>query len=125
MVGGFSRSGAELSAKSRLPLRTLRLADRAKIISGREALGWNATGIGAFLDRLHRYLGFLEEKDDSVIGRSMPPKNARCHAGLADKPAAAVDLHFGQRLSRRRRKTPRKQTRSFVRKIPPANFRGR
>ncbi|MCU1342387.1 MAG: hypothetical protein JWN92_1810, partial [Candidatus Acidoferrum typicum] len=36
---------------------------------GAEALGWNATGIGAFYDDdVHRYLGFLEETDNSVIG---------------------------------------------------------
>ena len=34
---------------------------------GAEALGWNATGIGAFYDDdVHRYLGFLEEGADSV-----------------------------------------------------------
>ena len=40
-----------------------------RLYLGAEALGWNATGIGAFYDDdVHRYLGFLEEKDDSVIG---------------------------------------------------------
>jgi len=34
---------------------------------GAEALGWNATGIGAFYDDdVHRYLGFLEEGAESV-----------------------------------------------------------
>jgi SagB-type dehydrogenase family enzyme len=34
---------------------------------GAEALGWNATGIGAFYDDdVHRYLGFLEEGDSDV-----------------------------------------------------------
>jgi SagB-type dehydrogenase family enzyme len=40
-----------------------------RLYLGAEALGWNATGIGAFYDDdVHRYLGFLEDTDDSVIG---------------------------------------------------------
>ena len=38
-----------------------------RLYVGAEALGWNATGIGAFYDDdVHRYLGFLEESADSV-----------------------------------------------------------
>jgi hypothetical protein len=38
-----------------------------RLYVGAEALGWNATGIGAFYDDdVHRYLGFLEEGKDSV-----------------------------------------------------------
>jgi nitroreductase len=38
-----------------------------KFYLGAEALGWNATGIGAFYDDdVHRYLGLLEETDGSV-----------------------------------------------------------
>lgn len=38
-----------------------------RLYLGSEALGWNATGIGAFYDDdVHRYLGFLEEADGSV-----------------------------------------------------------
>jgi SagB-type dehydrogenase family enzyme len=38
-----------------------------RLYVGAEALGWNATGIGAFYDDdVHRYLGFLEERADSV-----------------------------------------------------------
>jgi SagB-type dehydrogenase family enzyme len=38
-----------------------------RLYVGAEALGWNATGIGAFYDDdVHRYLGFLEETDLSV-----------------------------------------------------------
>jgi SagB-type dehydrogenase family enzyme len=38
-----------------------------RLYVGAEALGWNATGIGAFYDDdVHRYLGFLEEGVDSV-----------------------------------------------------------
>jgi nitroreductase len=40
-----------------------------RLYLGAEALGWNATGIGAFYDDdVHRYLGFLEETNNSVIG---------------------------------------------------------
>jgi SagB-type dehydrogenase family enzyme len=38
-----------------------------RLYLGAEALGWNATGIGAFYDDdVHRYLGFLEEDRESV-----------------------------------------------------------
>jgi SagB-type dehydrogenase family enzyme len=38
-----------------------------RLYLGAEALGWNATGIGAFYDDdVHRYLGFLEEGAESV-----------------------------------------------------------
>jgi SagB-type dehydrogenase family enzyme len=38
-----------------------------RLYVGAEALGWNATGIGAFYDDdVHRYLGFLEEADSTV-----------------------------------------------------------
>lgn len=38
-----------------------------RLYLGAEALGWNATGIGAFYDDdVHRYLGFLEEGETSV-----------------------------------------------------------
>jgi hypothetical protein len=38
-----------------------------RLYLGTEALGWNATGIGAFYDDdVHRYLGFLEETGGSV-----------------------------------------------------------
>jgi SagB-type dehydrogenase family enzyme len=38
-----------------------------RLYIGAEALGWNATGIGAFYDDdVHRYLGFLEEGTNSV-----------------------------------------------------------
>jgi len=39
-----------------------------RLYLGAEALGWNATGIGAFYDDdVHRYLGFLGEKETSVV----------------------------------------------------------
>ena len=38
-----------------------------RLYLGAEALGWNATGIGAFYDDdVHRYLGFLDEGAESV-----------------------------------------------------------
>jgi SagB-type dehydrogenase family enzyme len=38
-----------------------------RLYVGAEALGWNATGIGAFYDDdVHRYLGFLEDGTESV-----------------------------------------------------------
>jgi SagB-type dehydrogenase family enzyme len=38
-----------------------------RLYAGAEALGWNATGIGAFYDDdVHRYLGFLEEAETRV-----------------------------------------------------------
>jgi SagB-type dehydrogenase family enzyme len=38
-----------------------------RLYVGAEALGWNATGIGAFYDDdVHRYLGFLEEREHAV-----------------------------------------------------------
>jgi SagB-type dehydrogenase family enzyme len=38
-----------------------------RLYVGAEALGWNATGIGAFYDDdVHRYLGFLDEGESSV-----------------------------------------------------------
>jgi SagB-type dehydrogenase family enzyme len=41
-----------------------------RLYVGAEALGWNATGIGAFYDDdVHRYLGFLEE--DAHVGASL------------------------------------------------------
>jgi hypothetical protein len=40
------------------------VAHAVQIYVGAEALGWNATGLGAFYDDdVHRYLGFLEEEE--------------------------------------------------------------
>ena len=42
-----------------------------RLYVGAEALGWNATGIGAFYDDdVHRYLGFLEE-EETPVGSSL------------------------------------------------------
>jgi SagB-type dehydrogenase family enzyme len=44
-----------------------------RLYVGAEALGWNATGIGAFYDDdVHRYLGFLDEEGKSADARTLP-----------------------------------------------------
>jgi SagB-type dehydrogenase family enzyme len=44
-----------------------------RLYVGAEALGWNATGIGAFYDDdVHRYLGFLDEVGKSADARALP-----------------------------------------------------
>jgi SagB-type dehydrogenase family enzyme len=44
-----------------------------RLYVGAEALGWNATGIGAFYDDdVHRYLGFLDEDAKSADARTLP-----------------------------------------------------
>ncbi|MGB6431279.1 MAG: SagB/ThcOx family dehydrogenase [Candidatus Acidiferrales bacterium] len=44
-----------------------------RLYVGAEALGWNATGIGAFYDDdVHRYLGFLGEEATSADARTLP-----------------------------------------------------
>jgi SagB-type dehydrogenase family enzyme len=43
-----------------------------RLYVGAEALGWNATGIGAFYDDdVHRYLGFLEESEPNSVSASV------------------------------------------------------
>jgi nitroreductase len=57
-----------------------------RLYLGAEALGWNATGIGAFYDDdVHRYLGFLAEVDGSV--RSSVDKAEQSTLVLLDSPA--------------------------------------
>ncbi len=52
-----------------------------RLYVGAEALGWNATGIGAFYDDdVHRYLGFLEEGTDSVEASVREAENSVDHA---------------------------------------------
>jgi SagB-type dehydrogenase family enzyme len=65
-----------------------------RLYVGAEALGWNATGIGAFYDDdVHRYLGFLEEGPESV-GASVreAEKAALVMLGSPASRAAAQDL---------------------------------
>ena len=48
-----------------------------RLYLGAEALGWNATGIGAFYDDdAHRYLGFLDERPESVAASAREAENA-------------------------------------------------
>jgi SagB-type dehydrogenase family enzyme len=64
-----------------------------RLYVGAEALGWNATGIGAFYDDdVHRYLGFLDEGTDSV-GASVreAEKAALVMLGSPASRAAAQD----------------------------------
>jgi len=64
-----------------------------RLYVGAEALGWNATGIGAFYDDdVHRYLGFLEEGPESV-GASVreAEKTALVMLGSPASRAAAQD----------------------------------
>jgi SagB-type dehydrogenase family enzyme len=64
-----------------------------RLYVGAEALGWNATGIGAFYDDdVHRYLGFLDEGADSV-GASVreAEKAALVMLGSPASRAAAQD----------------------------------
>ncbi len=64
-----------------------------KLYVGAEALGWNATGIGAFYDDdVHRYLGFLEEGADSVsVSVREAEKAALVMLGSPASRAAAED----------------------------------
>ena len=68
-----------------------------RLYVGAEALGWNATGIGAFYDDdVHRYLGFLEEGPESV-GTSVrdAEKKALVMLGSPASRAAAQDRESG------------------------------
>src|SRR6266851_1631450 len=64
-----------------------------RLYVGAEALGWNATGIGAFYDDdVHRYLGFLEEEADSVSASVREAeKAALVMLGSPSSRAAAQD----------------------------------
>ena len=69
-----------------------------RLYVGAEALGWNATGIGAFYDDdVHRYLGFLEEGPESV-GASVreAEKTALVMLGSPASRAAAQDRNSGE-----------------------------
>ncbi len=64
-----------------------------RLYVGAEALGWNATGIGAFYDDdVHRYLGFLEEGVDSVSASMLErEKKALVMLGSPASRAAAPE----------------------------------
>jgi len=64
-----------------------------KLYLGAEALGWNATGIGAFYDDdVHRYLGFLEE-GETPVGASLhaAEQSALVMLGSPSSRASAQD----------------------------------
>ena len=64
-----------------------------RLYVGAEALGWNATGIGAFYDDdVHRYLGFLEE-GETPVGASLhaAEQSALVMLGSPSSRAAAQD----------------------------------
>jgi nitroreductase len=64
-----------------------------RLYVGAEALGWNATGIGAFYDDdVHRYLGFLEE-GEIPVGASLhaAEQAALVMLGSPSSRAAAQD----------------------------------
>jgi SagB-type dehydrogenase family enzyme len=57
---------------------------------GAEALGWNATGIGAFYDDdVHRYLGFLEE-GETPVGASLHAAEQEALATLGSPSSRSV-----------------------------------
>jgi len=66
-----------------------------RLYVGAEALGWNATGIGAFYDDdVHRYLGFLEEGADSVDASVREAEHAALvMLGSPSSRAAAQSQH--------------------------------
>jgi SagB-type dehydrogenase family enzyme len=68
-----------------------------RLYVGAEALGWNATGIGAFYDDdVHCYLGFLEEGAESV-GASLrdAEKTSLVMLGSPASRAAGVEQNAG------------------------------
>ena len=80
-----------------------------RLYVGAEALGWNATGIGAFYDDdVHRYLGFLEEGADSVdasvreaekaalVMLGSPASRARCAESKLARESAPVISESGE-----------------------------
>jgi hypothetical protein len=64
-----------------------------RLYVGAEALGWNATGIGAFYDDdVHRYLGFLEEGEIPVgVSLHAAEQAALVMLGSPSSRAAARD----------------------------------
>jgi len=73
-----------------------------RLYVGAQALGWNATGIGAFYDDdVHRYLGFLEEGADSVSAsmREGEKKKLVMLGSPASRAAALENSESGEQNS--------------------------
>ncbi|MBZ5644431.1 MAG: SagB/ThcOx family dehydrogenase [Acidobacteriia bacterium] len=70
-----------------------------RLYLGAEALGWNATGIGAFYDDdVHRYLGFLGEEEDGPVSAAADAAERNSLVMLdspASRHAAAQQQHPG------------------------------
>ena len=64
-----------------------------RLYVGAEAMGWNATGIGAFYDDdVHRYLGFLEEGEEPMgVSLHAAEQEALVMLGSPSSRAAARD----------------------------------
>jgi SagB-type dehydrogenase family enzyme len=68
-----------------------------RLYVGAESLGWNATGIGAFYDDdVHRYLGFLEERDSGNLDAAVreAEKSSLVMLGSPASRAAAEARHI-------------------------------
>ena len=70
-----------------------------RLYVGAEALGWNATGIGAFYDDdVHRYLGFLEE-GETPVGASLHAAEQAALVMLGSPSSRAAAQDRGRRES--------------------------
>jgi len=70
-----------------------------RLYVGAEALGWNATGIGAFYDDdVHRYLGFLEE-GETPVGASLHAAEQAALVMLGSPSSRAAAQGRGRRES--------------------------
>ena len=71
-----------------------------RLYLGAEALGWNATGIGAFYDDdVHRYLGFLEE-GEAPVGASLHAAEQSALVILGSPSSRASAQYRDQRKTR-------------------------
>jgi len=67
-----------------------------RLYVGAEALGWNATGMGAFYDDdVHRYLGFLED-GETPVGVSLQVAE-QAELLMLDSPSSRAPTQDGDR----------------------------